>query len=72
MHRLLNRGYAPADVMATFFKLAQSNVRLFHSELEQLEVLKVMSMTTMRVAEGVGSPLQLASMLAQIIDVVSS
>lgn len=67
MNRLLGRGYAPADVIATFFKVAQTNVRLFRSEMQQLEILKIVSDTTMRIAEGVGSPLQLAAMLARII-----
>lgn len=69
LSRLLSRGYAPADVMTTFYKVAQGNVRLFRSELQQLEVLRVMSETTMRVAEGVATPLQLGAMLARIVAV---
>lgn len=67
MGRLLSRGYAPGDVIATFFKVVQANARLFRSEMQQLEVLKVIGETTMRIAEGVGTPLQLAAMLARII-----
>lgn len=70
MNRLLSRGYAPADVIATFFRVAQSNVRLFRSEMQQLAVLKAIAETTMRIAEGVGTPLQLAAMLARIIATV--
>ncbi|KAK7201799.1 replication factor C, subunit 4 [Novymonas esmeraldas] len=70
MNRLLNRGYAPADVIATFFKVVQTNARLFRSELQQLEVLKVVGETTMRIAEGVGTALQLAAMLARMIAAV--
>lgn len=72
MNRLLNRGYAPGDVIATFFKVVQTNARLFRSELQQLEVLKVVGETTMRIAEGVGTPLQLAAMLARIITAVEN
>uniref|UniRef100_A0A0A9Y1D2 Replication factor C subunit 2 n=1 Tax=Lygus hesperus TaxID=30085 RepID=A0A0A9Y1D2_LYGHE len=31
MQRLLHRGYAPADVLSTFFRLAQTHVKLFSS-----------------------------------------
>ncbi|KPI88007.1 putative replication factor C subunit 4 [Leptomonas seymouri] len=72
MNRLLNRGYAPADVIATFFKVVQTNTRLFRTELQQLEVLKVVGETTMRIAEGVGTPLQLAAMLARMIAAVEN
>lgn len=72
MNRLLNRGYAPADVIATFFKVVQTNARLFRSELQQLEVLKVVGETTMRIAEGVGTSLQLAAMLARMIAAVEN
>ncbi|KAG5501404.1 hypothetical protein JKF63_03217 [Porcisia hertigi] len=70
MNRLLNRGYAPVDVVGTFFKVIQSNARLFRSELQQLEVLKIVGEATMRIAEGVGTALQLAAMLARMIAVV--
>ncbi|CBZ28150.1 putative replication factor C, subunit 4 [Leishmania mexicana MHOM/GT/2001/U1103] len=72
MNRLLNRGYAPVDVIATFFKVVQTNARLFRSELQQLEVLKIVGETTMRIAEGVGTPLQLAAMLARMIAAVEN
>ncbi|CAJ1044030.1 replication factor C, subunit 4, putative [Leishmania guyanensis] len=72
MNRLLNRGYAPVDVIATFFKVVQANARLFRSELQQLEVLKIVGETTMRIAEGVGTSLQLAAMLARMITAVEN
>ncbi|CAJ1027719.1 Rad17 P-loop domain/DNA polymerase III, delta subunit/AAA domain/ATPase family associated with various cellular activities (AAA)/Replication factor C C-terminal domain containing protein, putative [Leishmania lindenbergi] len=72
MNRLLNRGYAPVDVIATFFKVVQTNARLFRSELQQLEVLKIVGETTMRIAEGVGTSLQLAAMLARMITAVEN
>ncbi|CCW66004.1 unnamed protein product [Phytomonas sp. Hart1] len=65
--RLLRRGYAPADVISTFFRVAQMKVQMFSNEVQQLEVLKIIGETTMRIAEGVGTPLQLASMLARMI-----
>ncbi|CUE71965.1 replication factor C subunit 4, putative [Bodo saltans] len=64
--RLLSRGYAPADVISTFFKVAQSS-QLYPSEDLQLQVLRIIAETTMRIAEGVGSQLQLAAMLARIV-----
>ncbi|EPY27049.1 replication factor C subunit 2/4 [Strigomonas culicis] len=69
MSRLLHRGYAPADLLATFFRVAQHNVKLYRTELQQVEVLKAIGETTMRMAEGVSSALQLAGMLARIIEV---
>lgn len=69
MNRLLHRGYAPADLLSTFFRVAQHNVKLYKTELQQVEVLKVIGETTMRMAEGVSSALQLAGMLARIIEV---
>lgn len=68
--RLMSRGYAPSDVISTFFKVAQG-VHLFPNEEVQLQVLRVIGETTMRIAEGVGTQLQLAAMLARIISVAS-
>ncbi|RNF24883.1 putative replication factor C, subunit 4 [Trypanosoma conorhini] len=65
MQRLLGRGYAASDVISTFFRTAQ-NPKLFRSEQQQLAVLRIIGETTMRIAEGVGTPLQLANMLARI------
>lgn len=70
MKRLLGRGFAPSDVMGTFYRVAQSSAgRLFRQEWQQLKVMRLMSEVTMRIAEGVGSGLQLAAMLAKIIEV---
>ncbi|CBH17953.1 replication factor C, subunit 4, putative [Trypanosoma equiperdum] len=66
MQRLLGRGYATSDVISTFFRAAQ-NVKLFRDEKQQLQVLRIIGEVTMRVAEGVGTPLQLASMVCRII-----
>nr|CCC53529.1 putative replication factor C, subunit 4 [Trypanosoma vivax Y486] len=66
MQRLLGRGYAVSDVISTFFRVAQ-NPKLFRDEQLQLAVLQIIGETTMRIAEGVGSPLQLAAMLARIL-----
>ncbi|CCW62562.1 unnamed protein product [Phytomonas sp. EM1] len=68
--RLLRRGYAPSDVISTFFRVAQTKVQMFRNEVQQLEVLKIIGETTMRIAEGVGTPLQLAAMLARMIATV--
>jgi replication factor C subunit 2/4 len=68
LKRLLGRGYAPSDLMGVFFKIAQYNAsnRLFSSEELQLECLRVIGETTVRVASGVASPLQLSGMLAKL------
>ncbi len=71
LSRLLARGYAAGDVMATFFKVSQ-NPKLFPDEHHQLEVLRIVGETTIRVAEGVGSALQLAAMLGRIVMFVAS
>jgi replication factor C subunit 2/4 len=65
LNRLMARGYAAADVMSTFFKVAQ-NPRLFADEAQQLQVLRVVGECNVRVAEGCGSTLQLAAMLSRI------
>ncbi|ORC91478.1 replication factor C, subunit 4 [Trypanosoma theileri] len=65
LQRLLGRGYAASDVISTFFRVGQ-NPKLFRNEQQQLAVLRIIGETTMRIAEGVGTPLQLASMLARI------
>ncbi|EPY40658.1 replication factor C subunit 2/4 [Angomonas deanei] len=70
LQRLLHRGYAPSDLTGTFFRVAQQNTKLYRTELHQIEVLRVIGETTMRMAEGVGSPLQLAAMLARIVEIV--
>lgn len=70
LQRLLKRGYAASDVISTFFRAAQ-NPKLFRNEAEQLAVLRIIGETTMRIAEGVGTPLQLAAMLARITTVAT-
>ncbi|KAG8339915.1 replication factor C [Trypanosoma vivax] len=71
MQRLLGRGYAASDVISTFFRVAQ-NPKLFRDEQLQLAVLQIIGETTMRIAEGVGSSLQLAAMLARILVATSA
>ena len=63
--RLLSRGYAASDVIATFFKVAQTP-ELFVDEQMQLQVLRIIGETNLRIAEGVGSPLQMLAMIARI------
>lgn len=70
MKRLLNRGFSPEGVMGTFYKVTQSDKgRLFRQEWQQLKVMKVMAEATLRIAEGVGSQLQLAAMVSKIIQI---
>jgi replication factor C subunit 2/4 len=65
LNHLMGRGYAAGDVMSTFFKVAQ-NPTLFKDEENQLCCLRIIGETNLRVAEGCGSPLQLAAMLARV------
>jgi replication factor C subunit 2/4 len=69
LNRLLLRGFAPSDVISTFFKVAQ-NARIFPTEDAQLLCLRIVSEATQRIAEGCGTPLQLAAMLARIVSAV--
>jgi replication factor C subunit 2/4 len=65
LNRLMGRGYAASDVISTFFKVAQ-NPALFKDEENQLCCLRIVGETNLRVAEGCGSQLQLAAMLAKV------
>lgn len=60
---LWNKGYAPADVIVTFFKVVQ-NMKL--DEVLQLEMMKLIGETHMRIVEGVATPLQLTGLLAKL------
>ena len=66
LNRILQRGYTAGDVMPTFFKVAQ-NSSLFKDEDTQMRCLRIIGETNVRVAEGNGSPLQLAAMLSHLI-----
>ena len=66
LKRLLARGYAPSDLISTFFKVAQ-NPNLFPDEESQLSTLRIVGETNLRIAEGCGTPLQLAAMLGRIV-----
>jgi replication factor C subunit 2/4 len=68
---LLGRGYAPADVIGTFFKVA-NQPRLYKDETLHLRVVKVIGEVHMRIAEGCGTQLQLAAMLARIVNVAQT
>jgi len=65
LKKLLGRGYAPADVIGTFFKVSQS-VALFEDEEQQMTCLKIVGETNLRIAEGCGTSLQLAGMLSRL------
>eukprot|EP00906_Rhabdomonas_costata_P036261 RCo050911 len=60
---LWNKGYAPADVIVTFFKVVQ-NMKV--DEMLQLELMKLIGETHMRIVEGVATPLQLTGLLARL------
>lgn len=65
LKRLMGRGYAPADLISTFFKVAQ-NPKLFVDEEAQLMSLRIIGETTLRLAEGCATQLQLIAMLARL------
>jgi replication factor C subunit 2/4 len=60
---LWSKGYAPADVITTFFKSVQ-NMKI--NENTQLEFMKLIGETHMRIVEGVATPLQLTGLLARL------
>jgi len=60
---LLAKGYAPADLITTFFKVVQA---LRIDERTQLEFIRRISECHMRIVEGVATPLQLSGLLARL------
>eukprot|EP01010_Urceolus_cornutus_P000455 NODE_1060_length_1135_cov_258.929098_g808_i0.p1 GENE.NODE_1060_length_1135_cov_258.929098_g808_i0~~NODE_1060_length_1135_cov_258.929098_g808_i0.p1 ORF type:complete len:371 (+),score=108.90 NODE_1060_length_1135_cov_258.929098_g808_i0:62-1114(+) len=66
-HKKLNilwsKGYAAADVITTFFKVVQ-NMKI--DETTQLEFMKRIGETHMRIVEGVATQLQMAGLLAGV------
>lgn len=61
---LWNKGYSAVDIVTTSFRVTKTLYEL--KEQKRLEMIKEIGITHMRVLEGVGTYLQLASMLAKI------
>lgn len=67
MSGLLARGYAPIDVMGTFFKVVQNMPSTQGPEgMVQLELLRIIGETHLRMADGCATPLQLAGMVSEM------
>jgi replication factor C subunit 2/4 len=63
---LLNEGYAAIDIIGTIFRVART---FDMPESKQLEFIKHIGYTHMRIAEGVGSHLQLQGLVARLCTV---
>lgn len=63
---LVNEGYAPVDIIGTIFRVTRT---FDMPEAKQLEFLKHIGFTHMRIAEGVASSLQLQGLLARLCTV---
>ena len=64
LDRLLGKGYAPIDIIATFFKVCTTMDGL--SDFVQMEFVRLIGSTHHRMVEGAATPLQLAGMLARM------
>lgn len=61
---LWGKGYSAVDIVTTCFRVTKTLFQV--REVKRLEMIKEIGITHMRILEGVGTYLQLASMLAQI------
>ncbi|CDK26489.1 unnamed protein product [Kuraishia capsulata CBS 1993] len=61
---LWKKGYSAVDIVSTSFRVLKTMDEI--AEPKRLEVMKVVGFTHMRVLEGVGSYLQLGSMLSKV------
>jgi replication factor C subunit 2/4 len=64
MRALHETGYAASDIIATVFRVARTQLRV--AEAPQLELIKEIGVTHMRVADGVTSLLQLLGLCARL------
>lgn len=60
---LVNEGYAPVDIIGTLFRVTRT---FDMPEVKQLEFLKHIGFTHMRIAEGVATSLQLMGLVARL------
>ncbi|CCF57131.1 hypothetical protein KAFR_0C01380 [Kazachstania africana CBS 2517] len=63
-NELWNKGYSSVDIVTTCFRVTKTLPQV--KEAKRLEMIKEIGFTHMRILEGVGTYLQLASMLAKI------
>jgi replication factor C subunit 2/4 len=68
MDYLIQKGYSPQDIIGTVSKVVRGgNTEM--SEQHQLEFIKEVGVTHVRIVEGVQSPLQLSALLARLCKV---
>ena len=66
LEELVAMGYSPLDIISTFFRVVKNLPRERLPEATQLDYIKEIGFTHMRVLEGVSSKLQLAGLLANL------
>lgn len=71
LEELLSLGYAPIDLISTFFRVVKFMGKDLLPESLQLEFIREIGLTHMRILEGVGSKLQLCNLLANLTIVAS-
>lgn len=71
LEELLVLGYAPIDLISTFFRVVKFMGKDVLPEPLQLEFIREIGLTHMRILEGVGSKLQLCNLLANLTIVAS-
>lgn len=71
LEELLALGYAPVDLISTFFRVVKFMSKEALPEPLQLEFIREIGLTHMRILEGVGSKLQLCNLLANLSIVAS-
>lgn len=67
MQALWQLGYSPSDIIGTLFKVVKNNKEL--SEAIKLEYLREIGFTHMRIADGVGSLLQLLGLVGRLAQI---
>ena len=68
---LLDAGYAASDIVGTLFRVMRAAPPAAMPEFVQLECLREVGVTHMRVADGVGSRLQVAGLMARLTRVAA-
>mmetsp|Transcript_4614 Transcript_4614/g.6802 ORF Transcript_4614/g.6802 Transcript_4614/m.6802 type:complete len:324 (-) Transcript_4614:781-1752(-) len=66
---LWNQGYASQDIVGTFAKVVRSAGGLKITEYQQLEFIKEIGMTHIRLVDGVSSKLQLCALVARLCEI---
>jgi len=64
LEELVVAGYSPVDIVTTLFRVTKNHESM--AEYTKLEFIKEIGFTHMRILEGVGTPVQLAGLLARL------